>query len=429
MIEVRGWRRILLVLLPFAAGYYLSYLFRTINALISAQLGADLALGAAELGLLTSAYFLAFASIQLPVGIMLDRYGPRRVQSVLLLVAAAGAAIFAAAHDLLMLIVGRALIGFGVAAALISGLKAIVLWFPKERVALVNGCFIMLGSLGALTATVPADMLLPRIGWRGLFEFLAAVTAGCAMAIYILVPEPAAAASMKNSASIGLKKIYADRRFWRLAPLSTMCISTAWALQGLWAGPWLTDVESLERPEVVRHLFVMALALSAGALLMGTGADRLRRRGVHPRKLFGVVAAAFIAAQLALIFYLSSSYFLWAVVACVGGATVLSYAILADYFPREVAGQANAALIIFHIGGAFVVQYSIGLVVDRWTNHAGHYPSIAYKIALAGVVTLQFLALLWFLRPERRVEQSGTGLHQGPLQVREQCAGELTAKA
>jgi len=408
MTPMRGWRRILLVLLPFAAGYYLSYLFRTINALISAQLGSDLALGAAELGLLTAVYFLAFAAIQLPVGIMLDRYGPRRVQSALLLVAAAGAAIFGSADGLVTLIVGRALVGLGVAAALIAGLKAIVLWFPKERVALVNGCFIMLGSLGAVTATVPADMLLFWMGWRGLFEFLAAATAGCAVAIYVLVPEPPVAASMKNSAPARLKTIYADPRFWRLAPISTMCISTAWALQGLWAGPWLTDVENLQRPEIVRHLFVMALALSAGALLLGTGADRLRRRGVQPRMLLGVVASVFIATQLALIFRLSwSSYFLWAVIASVGAATVLSYAILADYFPKEIAGQANAALNIFHIGGAFVVQYSIGLVVDRWTNHAGHYPSIAYKIALAGVVALQFLALIWFVRPERVIEERG----------------------
>jgi MFS family permease len=120
MPPMRGWRRILLVLLPFAAGYYLSYLFRTINALISAQLGSDLALGAAELGLLTAVYFLAFAAIQLPVGIMLDRYGPRRVQSALLLAAAAGAAIFGFADGLVMLIVGRALVGLGVAAALIQ---------------------------------------------------------------------------------------------------------------------------------------------------------------------------------------------------------------------------------------------------------------------------------------------------------------------
>ncbi len=130
-------------------GYYLAYLFRTINGLIAGHLNADAGLRIADLGLLTSVYFLVFASAQIPIGVLLDRYGPRRVQSALLLVAAAGAGLFAMSTDFPALLVGRAMIGLGVAASLTAGLKAIVLWFPKERVALMNGYMIMLGSLGA----------------------------------------------------------------------------------------------------------------------------------------------------------------------------------------------------------------------------------------------------------------------------------------
>jgi MFS family permease len=132
------------VLLPFAVGYYLSYLFRTINALSSSALGADLHFGAAELGSLTSAYFFTFAAMQLPIGIALDRFGPRRVQLALMPVAGAGSALFAVADNFSLLLLSRALIGLGVAAALMAGLKALVLWFPKERLALANGCYIML---------------------------------------------------------------------------------------------------------------------------------------------------------------------------------------------------------------------------------------------------------------------------------------------
>src|SRR5216684_7353762 len=133
------WRLIVLVFLPFSVGYYLSYLFRTINALISAQLTSDLALGAADLGLLTSVYFLTFAAAQLPIGVLLDRYGPRRIQSVLLGIAAVGSTLFAVSDHFLMLLVGRALIGLGVASAMTAGLKALVLWFPGDRVPLLNG--------------------------------------------------------------------------------------------------------------------------------------------------------------------------------------------------------------------------------------------------------------------------------------------------
>jgi MFS family permease len=135
---------IALVFLPFAVGYYLSYLFRTINGLISSVLTSNLALGAVDLGLLTSVYFLTFAAAQIPVGALVDRFGPRRVQAALLLIAASGAALFGAAQTFWALVLARAMIGLGVAAALTAGLKAIVLWFPKERVALLNGSMVML---------------------------------------------------------------------------------------------------------------------------------------------------------------------------------------------------------------------------------------------------------------------------------------------
>ena len=165
-------RRIGCVLLPFAAGYYLSYLFRTINALIAADLAAELGLSAADLGLLTSIYFLVFAAAQIPFGILLDRHGPRSLQSSLLLLAGAGALVFALADNLVGLLLGRALIGVGVALALMAGFKAIVLWFPAERLALANGWFVMLGALGAVTATAPADVIVANVGWRGLFAVL-----------------------------------------------------------------------------------------------------------------------------------------------------------------------------------------------------------------------------------------------------------------
>ena len=129
---------VLSVFLPFAAGYFLSYYFRTINALISGRLTDDLALDAAKLGLLTSTYFLACTLAQVPLGMALDRFGPRRVQSCCLLLAAAGAALFAIADGFPQLVVARGLIGLGVATALMAGIKAIVLWFPKERVGLCN---------------------------------------------------------------------------------------------------------------------------------------------------------------------------------------------------------------------------------------------------------------------------------------------------
>ena len=144
----------------------------------------------------------------------------------------------------------------------------------------------------------------------------------------------------------------------------------------------------------------MAIALSLGALLWGVAVDRLRRRGVGPGALLGLVAAMFIAAQLALILRLPlPSYVPWIFVAAIGAGTVLSYAILAEYFPTELAGRANAALNLFHIGGAFVVQYMTGLVLQLWAPIDGHYPEVAHQAAFAFNVGLQIVAGIWFAAP------------------------------
>jgi MFS family permease len=397
---MRVSRTALVIFMPFAAGYYLAYFFRTINALTSGRLTADFDLSAGELGLLTSVYFLS-AAIQLPIGVMVDRYGPRRVQGALLLIAAAGAALFAAGDGVWALMVGRALIGIGSGAAVICGFKAIVLWFPRDRVVLLNGCFVMVGALGAVTATAPAEMVLTWTGWRGLFELFAATTALCALVTFAVVPEPAPA-TMPRPRSTDLGAVFRDRRFWRLAPLSTMCISTAWALQGLWVAPWLRDVEGVGAAGVVSHLFVMALALSVGSLLLGMLAHDVRNRGVRAPDVLAIATVLFITAEIALVLDVGlPSYLLWSIIASLGGASVLTYAILAAYFPPGMIGQANAALSTCHIAGALILQYAIGFVVDRWASHDGHYPEIAYRTAFGLIIALQIAALVWFALPER----------------------------
>jgi MFS family permease len=399
------WKAVISVFVPFCAGYFLSYFFRTINAVLATTLAKDLVLSASDLGLLTAVYFLTFAIIQLPLGILLDRFGPRRVQSAMLIVTAAGAMMFASGSRLDILIAGRALIGLGAAGALIGGLKAIVLCFPKERVPLINGYFIMLGTLGAVAATLPADWLLTYLSWRNLLALAGAATAVVAVLIFTVAPEfPLSATKKPHVWPGGLAGVYRDFRFWRVAPLSTICISSAWAIQGLWAERWLAEVDGLSRASVVRHLFVMAVALSTAALLLGIGANQLRHWRIQPRTLLGAAALVLIWAELLLILDVRSlSYLLWALVAGMGAGTVLSYSILAEYFPNEITGQANAALNVFHIGGAFAVQEFVGWIIDRWPANDGHYPAIAYKTAFVLLIVLQLIAIVWFSQLDQKL--------------------------
>ena len=396
------WRLILSVFLPFAAGYYLSFLFRTINASISPVLASDFGLGAAETGLLASVYFLVFAGAQIPIGVLLDRYGPRRVQSVLLVIAVGGATLFGNADSLAELLVGRAMIGLGVAASLMAGLKAIVVWFPREQVAFVNGGMIMLGSLGAITATAPTVWLLNWIGWRSLFEVLTIATLATAGLIYFAVPESDGSSkrTIASGKPLTLRSIFSDPRFLRIAPLSATCIGSSWAMHSLWAASWLTDVKGFDRQDVINQLFAMAIGISLGALLLGTLAHRLRKRGVATEVLLAVFGALFMLAEFVLILRVPLPSILpWSVVSVVGAATVLSYAIMADYFPIEIAARANGTLNLLHFGWAFAVQYGVGLIVGHWAPQDGHYPMIAYQAAFGLNLTIQAAALIWFALP------------------------------
>jgi MFS family permease len=210
-----------LVLLAFASGYCLAYLFRSLPALISEALIKELQLTPGNLGVLSAAFFLTTGALQLPIGVWLDRYGPRRVQGTLMFGTVIGAALFAWTDNIVLLTIARALIGVGAAGGFMAGLKAIALWYPRDRVALANSWLVMLGSLGACLATWPAARIIAEIGWRGLFVLLAGLMAASALAILMLVPErhPQRNAA-KSTPGISILSIYRDAAFWRLAPLS-----------------------------------------------------------------------------------------------------------------------------------------------------------------------------------------------------------------
>ncbi len=242
---------VLTVLLPFALGYYLSYLFRAVNAIISPHLVADFGLDAGKLGLLTSVYFFVFAICQVPLGLMLDRYGPRRVQAVLLLFAAAGAALFAAGTSFAALTLGRGLIGLGVSTCLMACFKANVMWWPKDRLPLMNGCATAFGALGALSATIPVDALVPLVGWRGVFWLLAALTVAAAALVFFAVPdapgERATRTDTLKAQIAGLGRVFRAAIFWRLAVAASVNTASVMAYQTLWAAPWLRDVAGSTR--------------------------------------------------------------------------------------------------------------------------------------------------------------------------------------
>jgi predicted MFS family arabinose efflux permease len=397
-------RLLSVVLLPFGAAYCLSYAFRNVNALIAGQLQAELEVGPTELGFLTAVLFLGMAAVQIPFGAALDRYGPRRVQATLLCLAVLGAVIDARADGFVELLVGRMLIGIGTATSLMAGLKAIVLWTPPERIASANGTLIMMGALGAVAVTAPAETIATALGWRGVFMVLGVLALLSGLFVAAVVPEHPVTTPTKGAhPKVKLRKIYADPRFRRIAPVSMLCIGSSWALQGLWAAPWLAHVAAFDRATVVQHLLAMGLALALGAVALGWLTDRLKTRGVARETVLAGVAAASLAAQTALVVGVPVPPVLpWMIIAIAGAATTISYAILPGYFAKSISARANAALNLLHLMTAFGLQFAIGGIVDQWPRVDGHPPAQAYGGALTVVATLQGLAIAWYVVASRR---------------------------
>lgn len=388
------------VFAPFAFGYFLSYLFRAINAVIAPDLARDVGLDAAALGLLSSAYFVTFAAFQLPLGILLDRYGPRRTEAALLIFAALGSVLFAVAENFAGLFAGRALIGLGVSACLMASFKAYVMWFPKDRLPFVNGCQMAAGGLGALCATVPVEMLLSVTDWRGVFFGLAALTVVSALAVLLAVPDKSKAAdgeTLRDQIK-DFARVLRSPPFLRLAPLTVAVQSTFISVQSLWSGPWLYDIAGLERAAVADYLFVIAAAMVAGFLTLGAAAAKLGRFGIKPIAVTICGIVVFMAVQGMIVLQRPEAVLAqWTAFGFFGTTSILSYAILSQAFPANLAGRVNAGLNLLLFSAIFFVQWGIGGVIDLWpATAAGRYAPEGYRAAFGIMLGAQAVALGWF---------------------------------
>lgn len=393
------------VFLPFAGGYALSYAYRTVNAVIAPDLVQRFALTPGELGLLTSAYFLTFAAFQLPLGLLLDRFGPRRTDAGLLLVAAAGALVFAAASNGAVLIAGRALIGLGVCGCLMSGIKANVLWFPLARLPVMNGWMFFAGGVGMVLATLPVEFVLRVTDWRGLFFALALLTGVAAFSIFRIVPERADRAHVEplQMQLAGLRSVFASRRFWQIALAAVATQATGMAVQGLWAGPWLRDVAGLSREAAAAHLLLMALATMSGFLLWGNLAARLARHGVSAFSVLASGMGAFLLAQALLVLRAPlPPALVWIGYGLFGTAGSLSYAVLSRAFPPYLAGRVITALNSMVFAWAFVVQWAVGGIIERWPLVEGRYDTAGFQAAFGVFLAVQAVGFGWMTLEARR---------------------------
>ena len=388
--------RALRVFAFFALAHMLSYFFRTANAALAGDLSREMRLDAGQLGLMSSLYFLAFALAQIPLGVGLDWIGPRWVTPGLMFFAAVGSLLFANAHSFALLALGRTLIGLGTAGILMGALKAFSRWFPAERYATISTLMVGFGSMGGIAASIPLARLNAAFGWRGIFLGGALALALVAAAIMIWVrntpPGEKCQPPVATDGSVAI--ILRNGAFWRIAILSFWMNGVLLAMQGLWAGPYFTDVYGFDKIAAGNLLFLIAIGAMFGFGSSGWLADRY---GLGRVAIFG----ALLQIVCALLYALRAPAVGLPVINLLfgfgGGISVVLLPQVRRLFPSGLVGRAVSTCNLFAFSGIFVTQWAMGEMINFFPkDQAGHYPQVAYTTALVIIALFTLASLIGY---------------------------------
>ena len=386
----------IIIFLVFALGYFISTLLRAITATISPELVNEFNLSAGELGLLGGGYFLGFASVQIPLGYMLDMRGPRKIVSYFLSLTIVGLLIFALAQNFLTLLVSRILIGVGVGACLMGPLTAYRIWYQDETQQRANSWMLMVGAIGMLSSSLPVQFFLPIIGWRNIFLLLAFITLVCIILIIIFIPQWTSKGSQKND-DAKLSIVWQNQFFRSVIPMGFFSTGGLFAIQTLWAGPWMIKVSGYTPEESAKGLFLIYFFMLLSFLIWGyfvpkfsknvNDAIRLLKYG-SPLSLLVLGVIIYLGPNTESIhwaLFIVSAVFLSLIQPAVGMA-----------FSVSNAGKALTSYNLLIFIGAFFLQWIIGLIIDLGLSL--NYSEIAsFQLAMSFVLVTSLTSYLYFL--------------------------------
>ncbi|RAI00584.1 hypothetical protein DLJ53_15090 [Acuticoccus sediminis] len=392
------------VFVPFALAYLLSYLLRVVNAVAGAPVTAEFDLSPAQLGLMTSLFYMGFVITQFPLGILMDRYGPRRVEAGMWVVGAAGCVVFATAGDSSQLFLGRFLIGVGASIALMGPMTAYRHWFPPEQRALIVGLHMACGGVGSALGGGPTEALMDAIGWRGVFLVIGAATIAASLLILTVVPrrhEPRHPTDTRILAR-EMFAVLTSRTLWRIAPLAATVQIGLLAVVSLWAGPWLRQVVEMPTDEAAAWLSATSVGLIAGFLGYGVIFSRAERYGLSMHVFVIGAIAVMLCPILFIVLPLEATPPIWILYAAIGPVAVHTYNITSQQFPVEMAARVNTALNLVVFACAFLGQWGFSLILDLYRNDEGAPTREGFQVAFVALLAIQLVAMLPLLLAKSR---------------------------
>lgn len=383
----------------------ISQFYRSANAVIGPDLMRELHLTPDDLGILTGAFFITFALSQIPVGIAIDRWGPRRTILVTLVVAFIGALGFAHGDGLLQLTIARVVLGFGCAALLIGPMVLFSRWFAPEKFATISGILIAIGSLGVIASTMPLAWFSAQFGWRNAFYVTAGITVVMGIASYFILRDepqaeakPAATPESLADALRGVKEAVANPNFKYLFVIIFNVYATFITIMGLWSGPYLHDVHGLDAAARGQVLIYMAVAAALSYFAWGP-LDRIfntRKWIIVPCTACQIMCVSLLVLVPGL--SLTAATILFTIMGVLNGITVVIFAHGRSIFPAHIAGRGMTALNIGTMGGAAFQQVLTGYAMAAVTPIGQQPDEFAYRLVFGIQALLLLLALLFYLR-------------------------------
>ncbi|MBI3503710.1 MAG: MFS transporter [Proteobacteria bacterium] len=362
---------------------------RVSTSVIVSELMAEFAVGGAVLGSLSAFYFYAYAGMQIPVGVLMDRFGPRRLMSFAAGISAMGALLFATAPAIEFAYAGRMLIGLGASFSWIGLLTVTTLWLPPARFSGLAGLGQAIGMLGAVFGQAPLALLVESLGWRTAVGVLAALGAAISLLLFATVPDIAPKATqVQNRLTQGLRIAARNRQTWLNAIYGLSMTGTMLAFAGLWAVPWLVSVYGFERAGAAALCSTMFVGWAVGSPLIGWLSDRARRR-----KVFQVGTGAGMALTLVAILYVPALPtlalgLLMFINGVLASGMILAYGAARAHNPPEASGATYGIVNTGVVGSGAIFQPLLGLLLDlNWDGamRAGArvYSAGAYDAAFA----------------------------------------------